>query len=75
MQTSSPPVRSPRDAGHAPDLLLGVLLIGTARRLACPVRASTVFVETLTHQAGDAPDLLMDDPTWAVYEGIPVEER
>ena len=29
-----------------------------------------VHVETLTHQAGDAPDLLMDDGTRAVYEAI-----
>jgi acetamidase/formamidase len=29
-----------------------------------------VHVETLTHQAGDAPDLLMDDGVRAVYEGI-----
>jgi acetamidase/formamidase len=35
----------------------------------------TVFVETLTHQAGDAPDLLMDDDLRTVYDGIPVEER
>lgn len=29
-----------------------------------------VGVETLTHQAGDAPDLLMDDGVRAVYEAI-----
>lgn len=34
-----------------------------------------VRVETLTHQAGDAPDLLMDDGVRAVYEGIPQAER
>lgn len=34
-----------------------------------------VDVETLTHQAGDAPDLLMDDGVRAVYEGIPAAER
>ena len=34
-----------------------------------------VHVETLTHQAGDAPDLLMDDGVRAVYEGIPAAER
>ena len=34
-----------------------------------------VHVETLTHQAGDAPDLLMDDGVRAVYEGIPPAER
>ena len=34
-----------------------------------------VQVETLTHQAGDAPDLLMDDGVRAVYEGIPPSER
>lgn len=34
-----------------------------------------VHVETLTHQAGDAPDLLMDDGVRAVYEGIPPEAR
>ena len=34
-----------------------------------------VHVETLTHQAGDAPDLMMDDGVRAVYEGIPPSER
>ena len=34
-----------------------------------------VQVETLTHQAGDAPDLLMDDGVRAVYEGIAASER
>lgn len=34
-----------------------------------------VFIETLTHQAGDAPDLLMDVGIRAVYEGIPPEQR
>jgi acetamidase/formamidase len=34
-----------------------------------------VHVETLTHQAGDAPDLLMDDGVRAVYSGIPPAER
>ncbi len=30
-----------------------------------------VQVETLTHQAGDAPDLMMDEGVRGVYEGIP----
>jgi acetamidase/formamidase len=34
-----------------------------------------VHVETLTHQAGDAPDLLMDDGVRAVYDGIPAAQR
>jgi acetamidase/formamidase len=34
-----------------------------------------VHVETLTHQAGDAPDLMMDDGVRAVYEGIPPSKR
>ena len=34
-----------------------------------------VSVETLTHQAGDAPDVLMDDGVRAVYAGIPSSER
>ena len=34
-----------------------------------------VHVETLTHQAGDAPDLMMDAGVRAVYEGIPPSER
>jgi acetamidase/formamidase len=34
-----------------------------------------VYVEALTPLAGDAPDLLMDEGTRAVYEGIPPEER
>lgn len=29
-----------------------------------------VYVEALTHRAGDAPDLLMDDPIQTVYEQI-----
>src|SRR5581483_7205284 len=35
----------------------------------------TVHVETLTHQAGDAPDLMMDEGVRAVYEGIPAAQR
>ena len=34
-----------------------------------------VRVETLTHQAGDAPDLMMDDGVRAVYDAIPIEAR
>jgi acetamidase/formamidase len=34
-----------------------------------------VHVETLTHQAGDAPDLMMDDGVRAVYSGIPAADR
>src|SRR5262245_60625059 len=34
-----------------------------------------IRVETLTHQAGDAPDLLMDEGTRAVYEAIAPSER
>ncbi len=34
-----------------------------------------VSVEALTHQAGDAPDLLMDEGVRAVYEGIPAAKR
>jgi acetamidase/formamidase len=34
-----------------------------------------VEVETVTHQAGDAPDLMMDDGVRAVYEGIPPARR
>jgi acetamidase/formamidase len=34
-----------------------------------------VRIETLTHQAGDAPDLMMDPGVDAVYRAIPVETR
>src|SRR5919204_3630446 len=34
-----------------------------------------VYVETLTHQAGDAPDLLMDDGVRAVYGAITPDQR
>lgn len=34
-----------------------------------------IYVETVTHQAGDAPDLLMDDGIRALYDGIPLSER
>jgi acetamidase/formamidase len=34
-----------------------------------------LYVETLTHQAGDAPDLLMDPGTTAVYDAIPPAAR
>jgi acetamidase/formamidase len=34
-----------------------------------------IYVETLTHQAGDAPDLLMDAGTHAVYEAITPDQR
>lgn len=34
-----------------------------------------VRIETLTHQAGDAPDLMMDPEVEAVYRAIPVARR
>lgn len=34
-----------------------------------------VYVETITHHAGDAPDLLMDEGIKEVYDSIPEEER
>jgi acetamidase/formamidase len=34
-----------------------------------------VQIETLTHQAGDAPDVMMDAGIEAVYRGIPMESR
>jgi acetamidase/formamidase len=34
-----------------------------------------IFVETLTHQAGDAPDVLMDDGVRSVYDAIPPSDR
>jgi acetamidase/formamidase len=34
-----------------------------------------IQVETITHQAGDAPDLLMDDGVRAVYDAIPPGDR
>jgi acetamidase/formamidase len=34
-----------------------------------------VRIETLTHQAGDAPDLMMDEGVEAVYRAIPVVAR
>src|SRR5258707_13229071 len=34
-----------------------------------------VRIETLTHQAGDAPDLMMDAGVRAVYDAIPMAAR
>ena len=34
-----------------------------------------VRIETLTHQAGDAPDLMMDAGVKAVYDAIPIAQR
>ncbi|MCL1926030.1 MAG: acetamidase/formamidase family protein [Syntrophorhabdaceae bacterium] len=34
-----------------------------------------VEIETITHHAGDAPDLLMDDGVRAIYDAIPESER
>lgn len=34
-----------------------------------------VFVEAITHAAGDAPDLMMDDAIKEIYDAIPVEAR
>lgn len=34
-----------------------------------------VRIEALTHQAGDAPDLMMDPGVDAVYRAIPIESR
>ena len=35
----------------------------------------TIDIETITHRAGDAPDLLMDETVRALYDGIPHAER
>ena len=35
----------------------------------------TVDIETITHHAGDAPDLMMDDRIRALWEGIPEADR
>ena len=34
-----------------------------------------VEIETVTHHAGDAPDLLMDDGIRAIWDGIPEQDR
>ncbi|NJP37585.1 acetamidase/formamidase family protein [Alkalicoccus luteus] len=34
-----------------------------------------VYVETVTHHAGDAPDVMMDDGIRKIYEEIPEDER
>ncbi|KKK36903.1 formamidase [Mesobacillus campisalis] len=34
-----------------------------------------VYVETVTHHAGDAPDLMMDDGIKEIYDSIPEENR
>lgn len=34
-----------------------------------------VFAETITHQAGDAPDLMMDGTTTKIYDSIPEDSR
>jgi acetamidase/formamidase len=34
-----------------------------------------LWIEAITHHAGDAPDLLMDEGIEAIWAGIPVEER
>ncbi|RNF40302.1 acetamidase/formamidase family protein [Planococcus salinus] len=34
-----------------------------------------VYVETVTHHAGDAPDVLMDDGIEAIYQAIPEDDR
>jgi acetamidase/formamidase len=34
-----------------------------------------VDIETITHHAGDAPDLLMDDGVRAIWDGIPEDDR
>jgi acetamidase/formamidase len=34
-----------------------------------------IEIEAVTHHAGDAPDLLMDDGIRAIWEGIPEDER
>ncbi len=48
----------------------------SARPPALRVRSGDlVQIETLTHQAGDAPDILMDAGVEAVYRGIPSDQR
>ena len=55
-------------------MLLGY--IGVAQKPALIVDSGDVVeIETITHHAGDAPDLLMDDGIRAVWDAIPVAER
>ena len=34
-----------------------------------------VYAEAITHHAGDAPDLMMDDAVWKIFNEIPEEDR
>ncbi|WP_165855657.1 acetamidase/formamidase family protein [Marinobacter sp. JSM 1782161] len=34
-----------------------------------------IQAEAITQHAGDAPELMMDDTTWAIFNGIPEEDR
>lgn len=34
-----------------------------------------VQIEAVTHHAGDAPELMMDESIKALYDGVPIEER
>lgn len=34
-----------------------------------------IRAEAVTHHAGDAPDLMMDDGVRAIFDGVPVEDR
>ena len=34
-----------------------------------------IHAEAVTHHAGDAPELMMDDAIWKIFKGIPEEDR
>ena len=66
---------APRPAGHARDLLLGLLRPRPAAGARSIRSGDVVRVEAVTHHAGDAPDLLMDDGIRGVWAGIPEADR
>lgn len=46
------------------------------QRPALRIRSGDIVrAETVTHHAGDAPDVLMDEPIKALYDGIPEDDR
>jgi acetamidase/formamidase len=68
-----------RGASHALPATPGTCFWGYFDNTLAPVleveSGDVVALELLTHQAGDAPDLMMDDGVRRVYDGIAPSER
>ena len=61
--------------GPRPTRVTGVTSIAISRPALSIAPGDVVEVEAVTHHAGDAPDLMMDDDLRTLWAAIPAEQR